>query len=435
VLARTAQVIVCGLLGLAIGCSDGDVPAPCVGPGGDTPHPGAACAGTGAQGGAGGQAPTIECPESGVYHGPWSLHVDETSAVVRWDACKPSNADVTFEPEAGGPSVAAKGKQIASQVTTLYDTVLDTPPDLPGTYWLTEVVLEGLAPGTCYTYALAADPSLHGRLCTARPSGAPLTFMAIGDTNPVLGSTADTVSHAIAKNPDFTVHLGDIQYYASIFESWNAWFPLMRPLLAQGAFLPSIGNHEDEIPGEFTDYYTRYFGGAGYDGQLEYYRFESAGVWFFSLDTELDLDAGTPQAKWLVAGLAEVAAKPGFRFSVVFFHKPLITCGDTGQDKTARDQLQPIFEQYKVPLVLQGHMHGYERFEVGAVTYVTSAGGGGALGNVDENVDTRPEEAALRVASARSYNALILDVGATNLIGTVTDDAGKTIDTFTHPVP
>jgi len=142
VLARTAQVIVCGLLGLAIGCSDGDVPAPCVGPGGDTPHPGAACAGTGAQGGAGGQAPTIECPESGVYHGPWSLHVDETSAVARWDACKPSNADVTFKPEAGGPSVAAKGKQIASQVTTLYDTVLDTPPDLPGTYWLTEVVLE-----------------------------------------------------------------------------------------------------------------------------------------------------------------------------------------------------------------------------------------------------------------------------------------------------
>jgi hypothetical protein len=259
--------------------------------------------------------------------------------------------------------------------------------------------------------------------------------MAIGDTNPILGSTDDVLKYALQKKPDFTVHLGDIQYYASIFESWNAWFPLMRPMLEQGAFLPSIGNHESELEGEFQDYYTRYFGGAGFDGQLEYYRFESAGVWFFSLDTELDLDAGKPQTQWLEAQLADAAQQPGFRFSVVYMHRPLITCGDSSQDKSAREHLQPIFIQNKVRLVLQGHMHGYERFEVGDVTYVTCAGGGGALGDVDANVESRPEEAALRVVGAKSYNAMIVDVGATDVVGTVTDEDGKVIDAFTHPLP
>ena len=31
-------------------------------------------------------------------------------------------------------------------------------------------------------------------------------------------------------------------------------------------------------------------------------------------------------------------------------------------------------------------MHGYERFEFGALTYLTAAGGGGLLGDPDENV-------------------------------------------------
>ena len=68
----------------------------------------------------------------------------------------------------------------------------------------------------------------------------------------------------------------------------------------QGAFMPSLGNHEYEGDGaEFNDYYARLFGGAGFDTDaLEYYRFKSGGVYFFSLSTEADLEAGSPQAEW-----------------------------------------------------------------------------------------------------------------------------------------
>ena len=53
----------------------------------------------------------------------------------------------------------------------------------------------------------------------------------------------------------------------------------MRPLLRQGAFMPSVGNHEYELDYEFQDYYERLFGGAGFDSSaVEYYRFQSGDV-------------------------------------------------------------------------------------------------------------------------------------------------------------
>jgi hypothetical protein len=85
-----------------------------------------------------------------------------------------------------------------------------------------------------------------------------------------------------------------------------------------------------------------------------------------------------------------------------------------------------------VPLVLQAHMHGYERFALDGLTYVTTAGGGGAIGDVNANA-SRPECSA-RVASGGFFNALIVDVGATSLAGTAIDDGGKVRDTFTVPL-
>jgi hypothetical protein len=410
---------------LLTACDDDDVPtctgADC-GSGGGTAG--------GAQGGDGGG---LACPDSGVLYGPWSLNVGGTSATVRWDGCKPAPVELEVEPETGGTPVLASGEQTAAELTT--EHTLSDVPDLPGTHYLSQVAVQGLSPATCYRYRIAHEPERQGRFCTARESGDELTFLAIGDTNPTLGdNTTRLLSHALPAQPDFTVHLGDLQYYSSVFESWGTWFPLMQPLLSAGAFQPSIGNHESEKPSEFEDYYTRYFSGAG-DGDLHRYKFQSGGVWFFSLDTELGLGEGSEQAEWLLAELAAAAAQPGYRFSVLYFHKPLITCGDTGQDKDARLYLEPFFLQHGVRLVLQGHMHGYERFEVGAVTYVTSAGGGGLLGNVDENTDTRPEEALLRQAAFNAFNVTLIEIETGEIAGTVLNEEGEVIDAFAHTVP
>lgn len=410
---------------LSPSCSDAPVPVPAA------PCTGADCG----AGGSGGSGPGLVCPESGVLHGPWSLRATPTGATVRWDACKPSPATIRVTPEAGGDPLTFEGTQTAAEVTTEFAVLDSVPPDYAGTYWLTEVTASGLAPGACYRYEVEAEPERAGRFCAARPSGDPFTFMAIGDTNPALGSTAGTLSHSLAKNPDFIVHVGDIQYYSSVFDSWSAWFPAMAPMLRQGALFPAIGNHESEVGNEFVDYYARLFGNAGFDGTLEYYRYESGGVWFFSLDTELDLGEGTEQAAWLEQQLADVVTRPGYRFSVVYFHKPFITLSEYSQDRAAREYFEPIFLQHRVRLVLQGHVHGYERFEDGEITYITTGGGGAVLHDLEANVADRPEEAALRVLSSAVHHAVVFDVTATELRGEVIDERGAIVDSFAHAVP
>jgi hypothetical protein len=204
-------------------------------------------------------------------------------------------------------------------------------------------------------------------------------------------------------------------------------------MLSQGALFPAIGNHENEKPDEYLQYEQRFFGGAGFDGKKAYYRFSTGGVWFFSLDTEDAVEGGSEQATWLEAELADASKQPGYRFSVVFFHKPWVTCGDTGDAPSARAHFEPIFAQYQVALVIQAHMHGYERFDFGALTYVTAAGGGGAIGDPDANV-ARPY-CDKRVAHGGFRHAVIFDVAPGKLTGNAIDDQGMVRDTFTINVP
>lgn len=395
---------------------------------------------TGSAGGGGGSGggEALPCTDSGVSKGPWSLAIDGTSAKVRWEACRAgTNADVVFAPEAGGADTTAKATVTQVEIPNTYTAAFvpdAVDKDLAGTYYAHEAALTGLAQGTCYSYHLAADPSTKSRFCTARASGASFSFMAVGDTNPGIGPFAAGIQASILPlGPDFTIHGGDIQYYASGLETWASWFPVMQPMLSHGGFFPAIGNHEAEKDDEYELYSKRFFGNAGFDGTSEYYRFQSGGVWFFSLDTEEPLDPGGGQGAWLVAQLADAAKQPGFRFSIVYLHKPLVTCGDTSDSESSRMKLEPSFLQHKVLLVLQAHMHGYERFDFGNITYITSGGGGGALGNVDENID-RPY-CDKRVASGGWRHGMHFEVGPGSLTGTAIDPEGMMLDTFTLAAP
>jgi hypothetical protein len=392
---------------------------------------------------AGGDAGAV-CPASGVSKRPWVLHVDGSSAVVRWEACRDgTDGKLTLTPEKGQGSKQFDSTSKAFEIKETYTAPLNpaAPPDAAGTYWTHEVKLDGLSPATCYSYVLSADKSDTGRFCTARAPGDPFTFMAIADTNPGLGEHLKNVEKVIDGEPyDFTIHGGDVQYYASGLETWAYWFPAMSPILSHGAFLPCIGNHEMEKPDEYQEYYSRFFGGAGFDGTDGWYRFESGGVWFFSMDTEADVVAGSTQFDWFKKELADAAGQPGYRFSVVFLHRPLLTCGDTSQKDTERAALTPLFEQYGVRLVLQGHMHGYEHFEVPetsdpskTITYLTVAGGGGAIGDPSKNI-SRPT-CSMRTAVGSYRFAEIIKVDDTSLSGRTIDETGKVRDTFSQPLP
>jgi hypothetical protein len=392
---------------------------------------------SGTGGAGGGDSSGLVCQPPFVTKGPWALRVDGTRATVRWEACDAaSTGGLRVTPEGGGTA-----REVPSTVTPMTLSVTHTaplnpsaPPDYAGTYHLHEVQLTGLEPGTCYRFELLAAPSRGGRVCTARPAGATFRFAAIGDTNPALGTTDDTIAALLPYAPDFTVHLGDLQYYDSLLETWASWFPVMQPLLSAGAFLPVVGNHEYEKPNELEEYALRFFGGAGFGGGRDHHRFESGGVSFFGINTEEPFAPSDPQGAWLVAELEKAQATPGHRFSVVSLHRPMLTCGDSGDLPEAFEAFHPIFTERGVLLVLAGHMHGYERFELGAgPTYITTAGGGGVIVNPSENT-ARPY-CDKRVAVGSRYHSVVFDVGPTSVSGKVVDEDGVVGDTFERAIP
>jgi hypothetical protein len=188
----------------------------------------------------------------------------------------------------------------------------------------------------------------------------------------------------------------------------------------------AIGNHESEKEDELALYALRFF---GMPGQSTFHETESGGVHLFALDTEASIAPESEQGAWLLRRLGEVSVRPGYRASIVFLHRPLVTCGDTGQDDASRARYAPAFVQNKALLVVQGHMHGYERFELDGVTYLTTGGGGGRLGNVEENLSRA--ECASRKSAGAFFHGVLVTVEGNEIRGRTVDDSGAERDTFT----
>jgi hypothetical protein len=83
-----------------------------------------------------------------------------------------------------------------------------------------------------------------------------------------------------------------------------------------------------------------------------------------SISTEHCFDAGCPQMVWLEADLAKAAANremvPWIAMSI---HRPMYCSEDGVQTPGNQYQvaMEPLMLQYDVDIVIQGHMHAYER--------------------------------------------------------------------------
>ena len=375
-------------------------------------------------------------PDDSPYKGPLTLHPTTTSIHVRWESrLAPAEVALEVTPEAGGSATTYTGTTRETQVQLEYGvgSPLVSEPDVPGTYYVNDVDITALQPATCYRYSVVGWPSEGGRFCTMHePTDhtTPIRFYAIGDTSPGVMGTVRILEANDPATTEFTVHVGDIQYYSAIVESQQLWFRLMEPLLRANAFLPCLGNHESERDHELEDIYLRLFGGAG-EGTDLWYTYETGGVHFFSLSTEDDLAVGSEQYEWFVAELDRAEASEGYRFSVVYFHRPYYSVGDYRPRLDLRESMEPVITSHRVPLVLAGHMHGYERFEIGDVRYITTGAGGFTIMDIDQLVMDYPEDAARRVAAFSHLQAMYFEIVGDEIHGEAVDDLGMVRDEFT----
>ena len=242
--------------------------------------------------------------------------------------------------------------------------------------------ISGLQPAALYRYRVVLDQnaSLGSFRSAPAASETRLKFVSYGDTRtyPDLhDAVARQVIDLYQADPLYqTVNLmvGDFVNYGDDDATWtdelfSPAYPNIRALMANVAWLPVMGNHEGS--GEL---YARYFPLPFTASR--YTSFDYGPAHIILLDQYVDYGPGSPQYEWLKADLS-LSTKT---WKIVVLHEPGWSAGG-GHDNSAQVQndLQPLFEQTGVALVLGGHNHYYARAEVNGITHLTVGTGGAPL--------------------------------------------------------
>jgi Calcineurin-like phosphoesterase len=195
---------------------------------------------------------------------------------------------------------------------------------------------------------------------TARPparSRNDPVVVAAGDIAPPGAGWGDraTSERILAIDPTVVLTLGDNQYPSGMLSDFQR-----RYGSTWGRFMtrtrPSPGNHEYETAGA-AGYFT-YFGKLAKPEGRSYYSFDLGAWHLVSLDSNLDLRAGSRQDRWLRADLAATSK----RCILAYWHHPRFTSGAHQGDNPWVGPFWDALYTARADLVLSGHEHNYERF-------------------------------------------------------------------------
>jgi hypothetical protein len=297
-----------------------------------------------------------------------------------------------------GLSPSDLGEQIPAELTELVtprsDTVpVDAVPPSAGptiSQFYLHARVRNLSPGQTYYYSigqLGSDPANVinvGTFTTAPATAQPFTFTAFGDHG-VDYDAVGTDTLIRAQNGAFHLHAGDCSYAESGGSGlvtdpydpriWDSFFNQIQQTAGQLPWQVAVGNHEMEAwysPDGYGGQYHRWQfpGAATSDTPPTYYSFIYGNVGVVSLDAndvsyEIPANFGYTdgaQTAWLATTLAALRANPAVDFIVAYFHHcAYSTCTVHGCEGGVQQYWTPLFDQYSVDLVINGHNHIYER--------------------------------------------------------------------------
>jgi acid phosphatase type 7 len=253
--------------------------------------------------------------------------------------------------------------------------------------------LTGLQPNTTYYYRVGNDATMTSLYNFTTMATHPLLvrFCAYGDTRPPNSRNAEVVERMAEKIPEFWLHVGDLVGGGGTLENWNTFLDEIRPLTPSSPFMPVIGNHEyyDESSNDPVNFKEIF----ALPGDESSYAFSVGDILFLAINTRVD-NLWTPghaiaANEFAFANQTLFNNYQKFRWIVVFFHYPAYSSG--GMDSAVIGQVRWLTTKYDVDLVLTGHNHNYERFNVPNnvtsntnVTYVVTGGGGAPLDDANQ---------------------------------------------------
>ena len=168
-------------------------------------------------------------------------------------------------------------------------------------------------------------------------------------------NTEKTVNNAKSMNPQLLLALGDYSYE----KTSTCWLDLIKPV--DSITKINFGNHEGEGD-SLINSYLNHFG-----LPKQYYSFDINNVHVLTMATEEKFSTDSEQYNFVVNDLRKAANNPDIKWIIVTMHYPFYsspnTCkeSDCAGNKESRDLFHPLFDKYGVDLVLQGHVHNYQR--------------------------------------------------------------------------
>lgn len=268
------------------------------------------------------------------------------------------------------------------------------------------------------TDASGASGSDKADVLTNQPSANAMIFIGAGDiaecgtggsASSKAEATAKLLDAEVAANPGAVVFtIGDDEYQnATVSEFMSCYDPTWGRHNSRAR--PITGNHEYNTAGAagYWQYFTRYAATPVFVGDSgKYWYSYDVGTWhIIVLNDNINTDTGSEQEKWLEADLAAHPAK----CTIAMWHKPKIYQG--GVRGGYSSMWTPLYNA-GAEIVLNGHVHNYERFGEMTPGNVAAPGRGireWVVGTGGANIGTSTAApATLEVANGTTWGVLKL---------------------------
>jgi hypothetical protein len=253
------------------------------------------------------------------------------------------------------------------------------------------VTFTGLQPDTLYAYRVGDGEvwSEWVQFRTASTGQEPFSFIYFGDAqNGIFSHWSRAVRNGYSEAPRarFMIHAGDLVNNPHRDLEWEQWARAGGWIQRKVPSIPVPGNHEygaytealdekdiENLSIQWRPQFTLPDHGVEGVEDLEetVYTVDYQGVRVIALNSNRALEA---QTGWLEQQLSD---NPN-RWTVVTFHHPVFSSSEGRDNPELRARWKPLFDEYNVDLVLQGHDHSYAR---------------GTAHNLTQGLNTRDPEA------------------------------------------
>ncbi|NSL86891.1 metallophosphoesterase family protein [Chitinophaga sp. Mgbs1] len=289
-----------------------------------------------------------------------------TMAAITWRSNTTAPAYVEYAIADAHPEFTAKAVRVTAKTDALQHNTLQVQYH--------SITLTGLQPDTLYAYRAGSENgwSEWFQFRTAA-AGGKLSFIYLGDAQTgIRPFWSRVIRKAYSRLPEaqLIIHAGDLVNRANNDDEWGQWFEAGGYIHSSVPSLVTPGNHEythdDGLP-HLSVFWKKQFtlpeGNTGHDAlEGTVFYTDIQGVRFISLNTMMMEEATstallTAQQQWLEDALS----KNPHPWTVVTMHHPVFSTKKGRYNEKVRTWCKPLFDKYKVDIVLQGHDHAYGR--------------------------------------------------------------------------